>query len=297
MNSKISVIIPLYNKEHSIEETIESVLSQTYQDFELIIVNDGSTDNSMEIVSTIKDERIIIITRENKGVSTARNTGILESKGEWIFLLDADDLISDNCLSTLIKLSVKFTEATVLTGNINQSLSPQIKFCTDRNEKLVKKNMKSFFFYNIFPRTGNTLIKKTVFHEIGLFSTDISFFEDFEFDLRLLRSQVIAYAPEVVFTYVQNSRGLSITDHRIECEYAYYAQINEGSFFEQMLILENILLCYKRMKNIYNTEGISVYKGKLRNLKFSMLFLLKFFQYFRRLRNKIINITDNNQYD
>ena len=74
--SMISVIIPLYNKEHFVKNTIESVLSQTYNDFELIIVNDGSTDNSANIVSRFDDPRIILINQKNAGVSAARNHGL-----------------------------------------------------------------------------------------------------------------------------------------------------------------------------------------------------------------------------
>lgn len=87
-----SIVIPLYNKEKSITTTINSVLNQTCGDFELIIVNDGSTDTSLEIVQSIKDERIRIINQKNGGVSSARNQGIIEAKFDWIAFLDADDL-------------------------------------------------------------------------------------------------------------------------------------------------------------------------------------------------------------
>ena len=78
----ISVVIPLYNKEKSITDTIRSVLDQTYKDFELIIVNDGSTDNSLNFVSLINDSRIVIIDKTNGGVSSARNKGIMSAKYE-----------------------------------------------------------------------------------------------------------------------------------------------------------------------------------------------------------------------
>ena len=87
----ISVVIPLYNKEKQIKRTIQSVLTQTFQDFEIVIVNDGSTDNSTIEVEKIKDSRIRLIHQENAGVSAARNKGIEEAKYELIALLDADD--------------------------------------------------------------------------------------------------------------------------------------------------------------------------------------------------------------
>ena len=85
----ISVVIPLYNKEKQIKRTLQSVLTQTFQDFEIVIVNDGSTDNSTIEVEKIKDSRIRLIHQENAGVSAARNKGIEEAKYELIALLDA----------------------------------------------------------------------------------------------------------------------------------------------------------------------------------------------------------------
>lgn len=86
-----SVVIPLYNKESTIRRTIESVLNQTYQDFEILVVNDGSTDDSAEIVESVKDPRINVIHQVNQGVSVARNVGIKKAKYNWLALLDGDD--------------------------------------------------------------------------------------------------------------------------------------------------------------------------------------------------------------
>ena len=99
-----SVIIPLYNKELSISNTIQSVLDQTFQNFEIVIVNDGSTDNSVKEVEKFDDKRIRLIHQENQGVSAARNRGIEEAKYEWIAFLDADDLWMENHLEEMTKL-------------------------------------------------------------------------------------------------------------------------------------------------------------------------------------------------
>jgi glycosyltransferase involved in cell wall biosynthesis len=99
-----SIVIPLYNKEKYIKRAITSVLDQTIQDFEIIVVNDGSTDNSTNIVKSITDNRIKLINQENQGVSVARNTGIENTKNEYIAFLDADDKWEPYFLEEIRKL-------------------------------------------------------------------------------------------------------------------------------------------------------------------------------------------------
>jgi glycosyltransferase involved in cell wall biosynthesis len=106
-----SVVIPLYNKERYIRNTIESVLSQTFQDFEVVVVNDGSKDNSAKILEELSDDRIRVIHQDNTGVSAARNRGIKESKAEYIALLDADDTWFVSFLERIHKLIGMFPEA------------------------------------------------------------------------------------------------------------------------------------------------------------------------------------------
>lgn len=87
-----SIIIPLYNKADYVAETLRSVLNQTYNYYEVIVVNDSSTDNSLEIVSSFHDKRIHVYTKKNEGVSAARNYGIMHAKHDYIAFLDADDI-------------------------------------------------------------------------------------------------------------------------------------------------------------------------------------------------------------
>ena len=110
----ISVVVPLYNKKSSIKSTIESVLAQTYKDFELIVVDDGSTDGSADVVKSFDDNRIRLISKENGGVSSARNEGIREAKNEFISFLDADDLWDKDFLLEIDKLINDFPEAGIL---------------------------------------------------------------------------------------------------------------------------------------------------------------------------------------
>ena len=102
-----SVVIPLYNKEETISETIHSVLSQTFDNFEVIVVNDGSRDNGPSVVGKIQDRRIIMVHQENAGVSAARNKGTEIALGEYIAFLDGDDKWKKNHLDPYVPPYIK----------------------------------------------------------------------------------------------------------------------------------------------------------------------------------------------
>lgn len=113
----ISVVIPLYNKERQIADTLRSVLLQCFQNFEIVVVNDGSTDGSVAAVESVQDERIRIIHQENAGVSAARNRGIAEARHEFIAFLDADDRWKPDYLQTQYELTQKYPECSVFACN------------------------------------------------------------------------------------------------------------------------------------------------------------------------------------
>ena len=97
---KLSIVVPVYNVEKYIVRCISSLISQDYDDYEIIIVNDGTPDNSIEVLtSKISDERITIIHQENGGLSSARNVGMHHANGEYIWFVDSDDWVEKNCLS------------------------------------------------------------------------------------------------------------------------------------------------------------------------------------------------------
>lgn len=106
-----SVVMPLYNKEREVSTTISSILSQTFKDFELLVVNDGSTDLSVQVVEKITDIRVRIINQENAGVSAARNTGVRLALSELIVFIDADDLWHPDFLATIVALCEDYPEA------------------------------------------------------------------------------------------------------------------------------------------------------------------------------------------
>jgi len=118
MQPKVSIIIPVYNVEAYLEECLNSVIEQTFRDMEIIIINDGSTDRSVEIIQNFakRDERIILYSQENKGVSVARNRGIRQAKGEYILFVDSDDKIDKSTLQILFQNATE-TNADLVLGN------------------------------------------------------------------------------------------------------------------------------------------------------------------------------------
>lgn len=122
----ISVVIPLYNKEISIAHTIECVLAQTYHDFEVVVVDDGSTDRSAEIVKQFSDPRIRLVSQSNGGVSAARNTGIREAKSEYIAFLDADDEWQSGHLKNLASLIQRYPQCKAFATNYRNNQEGRI---------------------------------------------------------------------------------------------------------------------------------------------------------------------------
>jgi len=142
LNELISVIIPLYNKQNTIARCINSVCSQEYDNIEIIIVNDGSTDGSLSICREYekKDKRVKIVNKNNEGVSKARNDALLKSNGKYIFFIDADDMIEKMTLSNLIEKTINNNNAGILVGTNFKEVNNKIKKCNYGNTILSKSN-------------------------------------------------------------------------------------------------------------------------------------------------------------
>ena len=140
-NSIISVIVPVYNVESYVRKTIDSVLNQTFQNFELILVDDGSTDNSGIICDeyTLKDKRIKVIHQKNAGQSAARNNGFEIARGEYICFLDSDDWFSENALEVFIN-TIKNYDVEIVMIKLLETYSENIEYKAKDNIKLLTSN-------------------------------------------------------------------------------------------------------------------------------------------------------------
>lgn len=176
MNSKpfFSVVIPLYNKEEFIEDTLESVFNQTFQNFEIIVVNDGSTDNSLSLVSKLVGPKLRIISTENKGVSFARNLGIKKANADYIALLDADDHWYPNHLETIFYLIKEFPRAGMYCSRYTFSFAK--KSLKKPVFKGISEDFKGFLpnyfessLYDAVAHTSAVIIPKHIFYEVNFF--------------------------------------------------------------------------------------------------------------------------------
>lgn len=200
---KFSVIIPLYNKEQHVYNTIKSVLEQSFNDFEIIVVNDGSTDNSLKEVQKITDKRLVIYDRKNHGVSQARNFAMKNANGNYFAFLDADDIWKPNHLQNINQLILEYPNCGMYCSNYyfdygnNYIVTPKFPTIPSQNNwsGVVPDFFKASMQYRI-AWTSAVVIPKEIISEIGLFNEAITLGagEDTEYWSR------IALNKRVVFT-------------------------------------------------------------------------------------------------
>ena len=219
----ISVIIPLYNKERQIKHTIDSILNQEVTDYEIIIINDGSIDNSLRIVEGIDDKRIRIFSQSNSGVSAARNRGIAEARGEFLFLLDADDCLLPGAFNVLSEggnadLIIASFEQIGIDGQVSSSSFNLINGRVDNP-------YKSLCSKDIFLRIGNFFIKKNLVTQIGGFREELSLYEDEEWILRVLDCAKVYSSSRIMMNYIRGDDGLSFSFKPIDKDWASIATV------------------------------------------------------------------------
>ncbi len=200
----ISVVIPLYNKESTILDTISTVINQTFQNFELIIVDDGSTDNSISLIKkTFKNKALNIIFQKNQGVSVARNTGVENSKYDLIAFLDGDDLWEKEYLETMYHLTMKYPEAGLyccagLVKNADGSIFKRI------TNKITDKLSLIDFFQNphVFVHTSATIVNKDKFNKVGGFPPNMIRNQDYALFFSIALISKVGYCNQPLSMYV-----------------------------------------------------------------------------------------------
>jgi len=223
----ISVVIPLYNKEQSIISTLESVLAQTYTDYEVIIVDDGSMDNSLKVVneriSELGSERVRVFHQENAGVSAARNRGIMEAKGEYVAFLDADDLWAPNYLETLAALIKDYPDAGLYSIGYRKLIGNQIPICQSVEKSHERGRVSNPWKKRKWVWTGSVATSRERLINLGMFDVRMTHGEDLDMWWRLILDGGL----------VEDSKCL-----------AYYRQDAENRAMYRIASLERHILYY-----------------------------------------------------
>ncbi|MBZ8182200.1 glycosyltransferase [Oscillatoria salina] len=215
----ISVIIPAYNAQKTIKETIESVLKQTFPDFELIIINDGSQDSTLEIIQEIKDPRIRVFSYQNSRQAVSRNRGISRATGEYIAFLDADDLWTPDKLEK---------QLTALQTNPEAAVAYSWTNWIDESSQFLRRGSYLSFNGYVYPQLlqinflengSNPLIRREALETVGGFEPSLTPAEDLDLYLRLAArySFVAVQSPQILYRVSSDSMSANLDNLESAC--------------------------------------------------------------------------------
>jgi glycosyltransferase involved in cell wall biosynthesis len=264
LSQLISIITPIYNGQEFLKETIETVLNQSYSNWELLLIDDGSTDNSKAICKTYtdKDNRIKYYYKSNGGQASARNLGIKKAKGEWIALLDADDLWHNTKLEKQIEILDKNSEATLCFTNT-------LAFQNTINNELYNFDNKAFgllnkdFFLNVFVSSyvsnSSLVIKKNVIVKSGLYNESeiVRGSEDWELLLRLLyqKNRIVGVKEKLLYYRVHDG-GIHLQNARMFIgKTKVYAQYKDDKRIPKLIKLKQLRYTYRELANYLFEEN------------------------------------------
>ncbi|MEC3874517.1 glycosyltransferase family 2 protein [Chryseobacterium salviniae] len=217
MNLSVSIIVPCYNASHYMHEVLLSIKNQTYKNIQCILINDGSTDNTLEIINTFSDERFEMYDQQNKGLSDTRNFGLEKAKGDFIFFCDSDDLLPPKSIETLV--SAYTGKEDIIVGktatyswykkeNISSLPHPSEKQVIANNHfEVLIKNMTE----GLSPIAQNKLYRKVFIQENHLkFLSGIYHEDELWFFETMFRAKNVMFIPEITYLYtVDNAQSIT----------------------------------------------------------------------------------------
>lgn len=268
---KTSVVIPTYNRPELLRNSINSVLSQTYPDFEIIVIDDCSSDNTPGVLKAFRDERLKVIRNSsNKGIAAVRNIGVTSSQGKYIAFLDDDDEWLPDKLEKQVRImedgpeSLGCVYSGCLTMGLNGSEVVSTSIPRYRNKVLNELLLENFI------TTSTTLLKKSCIEKAGLFDEDIPYGEDYDMWIRIAGDFEFDFAPEPLTKYrihpnsitknyakVINGTRKILSKHR-----SLFAQ-NKRAYSNHLLLL-GVLYCYSGKTG----EGIKTFSRAIQTYPF-----------------------------
>ena len=253
----ISVVIPLYNKAPYIVKTIQSVLHQTFDDFEIVIVDDGSTDHSAEVVwQHFTSEKIRLIEKENGGPSSARNRGVQEAKGSWIVLLDADDFLLPDALAYFASLLENGRDYYICNYYIKEGNEIKL-FSKVRMYGEVKDPFYLEAVRDLTERAGSAIIKKELLLNHP-FNEKLRRYEDAEWQYQAMRQCRVFVSPVPVMISNRDATAAACAREDVNEDFIGHLDFKGKRYWEQMSLYLLALEC----KYAYPQSATQLY-GKI----------------------------------
>ncbi|MEP2448779.1 MAG: glycosyltransferase family 2 protein [Balneola sp.] len=250
-----SVVIPLFNKEEFIKKTIETVLNQSFQDFEIIVVDDGSTDQSLKIAESMSDPRIRIFTKENGGVSTARNYGIEKAKSQHIAFLDADDFWEKDYLKEMNQLIKDYPSCGMYSSAYKVVFSNSSDVCCTDFDRGIVTNYFKKAISNGITWTSATIIDKKVYAHVGGFPVGMVSGQDSYMWTKIAKEYKVAFTPSVLAKYNRIHSGYDLRKGKVDtCSESWYDFYDPEHFFLNEHIAKKGLLVAMRYAFSLHTE-------------------------------------------
>lgn len=262
----VSIIIPMYNAQKYIRKTLESILNQEYKNFEILLVNDGSTDNSIETIEDLvkNNSQIEIINKENSGPSDSRNLGIQKAKGSYITFVDSDDYIHTNFLKILMQKALDTNADIVMCGFWEEYLDGEdrIKKQIENrlNDEVIKKRSKSILDFNqsMIGYVWNKLYRAEIIRSKNIsFPTGIDLYEDIFFNEQVFKNaNIITFISNLLYYYTQRDEE-SLVKKYIENEF----ELTQKAIKSKTEIMNVITYNKEAIQKVENELYINAIKG------------------------------------
>ena len=260
---KVSILIPLYNAEKYIEDTIKSALEQTYNNIEIIVVDDSSTDKSYEIAKRYESSNVIVVQQKNKGPGAARNTALELSSGEYIQYLDADDLLDPTKIKKQMAIFSRLGDDIFVFGRLGifrKSIS-NVKFHTAKYFKNYNDSidfLTDYWGYGGMIQIASCLIPRKTILEVGKWNEELILNEDGEFISRLVKSSKKIIYLEESTTYYRKDNMYSLNSQRTRKHYEsllasfnLYTHLVSNNLNNDKLVLALAKLYTRQIYNMY----------------------------------------------
>lgn len=292
---KFSIVIPVYNAENYLQECLNSIISQSYNNYEVILINDGSTDHSLEIIKkNLHNPRVRLIDSTNFGVSYARNIGLTSASGDYIFMIDSDDLLKQNSLKKIAEVIDK-TNADIVSFKYEKFYRNYFSENIKDSPSLFCDTNKLDFFYQTFDKSKkhqyqgayvwSKIFKRHLLDNLR-FDPKLTYYEDEEFLARLysvLLNEKIVTVKESFYLYRQRSSSLIHSNRLTRLFVAYRVQRRimklfsvtsiEYKLFDQQRLLSLLKLIQLRLSSD-NKSGYKEFKKILWNRRHTISFKL-----------------------